>query len=653
MGNALTFILKLQDMLTPGMRQAAAISQTASNQITAQFEKINTGGKRMAASVDELRARLAAINKVRFSTTVEREFNIATKAANKLERQIDTLENKGKNRSGGGLFGMLAGRFAPAAMLAGAVALGTTSVHAAMNYGATSKSFEVLTGSPQKGRELAGSLNDLQQKTILGPEVFQAAQTLMGFGVTADKVMKIEKELGDVSMGNKEKFQALTLAFSQTQAAGKLMGQDLLQYINAGFNPLQTMSEKWQQFGFKQKVTVGQLKDMMEKGTISSQMVAKAFEVATSKGGKFADMMDTIGKTSYGYAQILSGSWENFKIQAGNVLMPVANALMDMASKTLDLITPTKSATQALTNENLQVNGLVHEIMNLNIHNAHRKELLDQLVSSYPDWFKNINTENATNKTLLDTLNKVNAAYRVRLSLTTNQAIYDKNNADYNKSKANADQQQMVLDLLRMGHVDEAKAYMTAGQKFDWWRSFGNVKEYEKLYAPAIAKNNTAAAVSLSKSNTAKLQVDYNTALGNLPDYQSKIANYKELVKSVGANKAGQIKKLVDSLTALSSEKSQDAYTQGFFMSNFNRLQKLLPAANTDDTGNAGAVALGKSKADSINNGGQRVITINIGKQIEKMEVHVLGDKEAGKEVEGAIREALRRVVNSMNGVVS
>jgi hypothetical protein len=63
---------------------------------------------------------------------------------------------------------------------------------------------------------------------------------------------------------------------------------------------------------------------------------------------------------------------------------------------------------------------------------------------------------------------------------------------------------------------------------------------------------------------------------------------------------------------------------------------------------------LGKDKSDSINQGGQRSIVINIGKQIEKIEQHIIGGgREAADEIESAVREAMRRVVYSLNGVAS
>lgn len=104
MGNALEFILKLQDMLSPGMKQAAQISDSAANKISAQFSNIENKGKRMGASLNELRERLDAVNKIRANTTYAKEFDIATQAAKRLETQIDKLQGKKEVAAGGGFF---------------------------------------------------------------------------------------------------------------------------------------------------------------------------------------------------------------------------------------------------------------------------------------------------------------------------------------------------------------------------------------------------------------------------------------------------------------------------------------------------------------------------------------------------------------------
>ncbi|MBS0647392.1 MAG: tape measure protein [Verrucomicrobia bacterium] len=75
-----------------------------------------------------------------------------------------------------------------------------------------------------------------------------------------------------------------------------------------------------------------------------------------------------------------------------------------------------------------------------------------------------------------------------------------------------------------------------------------------------------------------------------------------------------------------------------------------MPTPAGNKTGNLN-LSEAKTKADGINQGGQRNITITIGKQIEKLEVHVMDAKEGAEEIESMVREAMRRVMYSLNGV--
>lgn len=148
------------------------------------------------------------------------------------------------------------------------------------------KSFEVLLGSKDKVDLYVKEIKDYALVSPLSvSDVSKAAQTLLGFNVEAEKTIPIIKSIGDISMGDSQKFGSLTLAFSQMSAAGRLMGQDLNQMINAGFNPLQVISEKTGK-------SIAQLKKEMESGAIFSQMVADAFSSATAEGGKFHGMIE-------------------------------------------------------------------------------------------------------------------------------------------------------------------------------------------------------------------------------------------------------------------------------------------------------------------------------------------------------------------------
>lgn len=65
------------------------------------------------------------------------------------------------------------------------------------------QSFEVLTGSAEKSRDMLSEIIDLAKDSPLEmTPVAKAAQTLMGFGVESENVMGILRQLTDVSMGN-------------------------------------------------------------------------------------------------------------------------------------------------------------------------------------------------------------------------------------------------------------------------------------------------------------------------------------------------------------------------------------------------------------------------------------------------------------------
>lgn len=129
-------------------------------------------------------------------------------------------------------------------------------------------------------------------------DIVGAEKMMLGFNIAADKTIGYLKALSDVSMGNSQKFNSLTLAFSQMSAAGKLMGQDLNQMINAGFNPLQEIAKTTGK-------SIAQLKEEMSKGKVSAEMVQQAFISATSEGGKYYKMSENASKTITGQISMM------------------------------------------------------------------------------------------------------------------------------------------------------------------------------------------------------------------------------------------------------------------------------------------------------------------------------------------------------------
>lgn len=164
-------------------------------------------------------------------------------------------------------------------------------------------SFRTLLGSQQASAELMRQMKEFAAATPLQlGDLAKGAQTMLGFNVNPDEIMPMLKAIGDISMGDAQKFQSLTLAFSQMSSVGKLMGQDLLQMINAGFSPLAVMADKTGK-------SIGELKEEMSAGAISADMVKQAFIDATSEGGQFYGMLSGQGDTVKGALAQLSGAF--------------------------------------------------------------------------------------------------------------------------------------------------------------------------------------------------------------------------------------------------------------------------------------------------------------------------------------------------------
>jgi len=179
---------------------------------------------------------------------------------------------------------------------------------------------ETMLGRDQ-GRAMLSTLREFAKVTPFQfPQVRDAAKTLLAFGFAEDEVMDKMKLLGDVSSATGKDFRELAVIFGQIKGMGRLQGQDFLQLVNAGF-PVQEIAKTM-------GVSMEKLKKKMEEGDVSYQVVEDTFRRLTSEGGKFANMMETMSKTTAGQFSNMMDSITELGIQIGGVLMPYANKLI-------------------------------------------------------------------------------------------------------------------------------------------------------------------------------------------------------------------------------------------------------------------------------------------------------------------------------------
>lgn len=202
-------------------------------------------------------------------------------------------------------------------------------------------SFETMLGSADKAATMISKMQEMAAATPfeLG-DLAESGKMLLQYGIAADKIMPMIKTLGDVSQGSSAKLQTLSLAFGQMSSTGKLMGQDLLQMINAGFNPLFEISQRTGE-------SMGSLKDKMSKGLITVDMVTESFKRATSEGGKFYGGMEKASKTLPGLMSTLKDDVATMGRSFVEDLMPMVmeavKGLSSFAQAMTNLDAPTKA----------------------------------------------------------------------------------------------------------------------------------------------------------------------------------------------------------------------------------------------------------------------------------------------------------------------
>lgn len=180
-------------------------------------------------------------------------------------------------------------------------------------------SFEVMTGSAEKAAEVIDRLKKVGAETPFElSDLADTTQLLMNYGLTADEAMDKMMMLGDISQGSADKMSRIAMAYGQMSSAGKVQLEDVKQMIEAGFNPLQEISESTGE-------SMSSLYDRISKGTISVDEITASMERATSEGGKYYQSME---KQSQTFDSMISTLKDNAQQLLGDVVQPISDSMV-------------------------------------------------------------------------------------------------------------------------------------------------------------------------------------------------------------------------------------------------------------------------------------------------------------------------------------
>lgn len=553
--------------------------------------------------------------KDRMSGALKRAGVQGSETYDKLQSRQEKLNATANN------FGSILGRIGVAF---GAFELAKKVITAGAEIEQTRVSFATFLGDVEKGNKMIADIQKFADVTPLESKSLQQnAKMLLGFGITAEKIMPTLSMLGDISGGNAEKMHSLTLAYAQMSSAGRLMGQDLLQMINAGFNPLQTISKNTGR-------SMAQLKKDMENGAISTEMVTAAFQSATSEGGLFYKMLEK-------QSQTVAGKWSTLMDTINGVFRTIGEKLNPVMMKTIGILT---KAANAILPALRGIYGFF-------------KGFYDELQAGYP-----ITIAAAGVLTALGTAFVLYKTYTLAAAIATK--VWTVAQAAFNgvmminpifliigaivaliaaisyviyKTDGWAETWKATMDYLKLS-FQQAGAWLN----LQWLKientfltGFETIKKgwyaLEKLWNKDAANQGLAAIEGQRNKRAEEILAAQNKV--------DKLSEARKTMKvwQVTWNKDRKLSDVTDKLK--------------------NQLGLNTGAGAGATTTEAGATNPLTDASKGIAEGGSRPTNINItlGNLVETLTINTTTMKEGASELEQQVREALLRVLNSANGV--
>ena len=174
-------------------------------------------------------------------------------------------------------------------------------------------SFGTMLKSKEKANALMAQMADLASKTPFGlEEVSEGAKRLLAFQVPAQEVTETLRRMGDVAAGLGVPMGQLIHVYGQVKAQGKLMTNDLYQFMNAGIPIIAELSK-----------VVGksetEIKDMVSAGKIGFPEVQAVIKNMTNEGGLFFNLMAEQSKSLGGQISNLGDSFDQMLNEIGKV----------------------------------------------------------------------------------------------------------------------------------------------------------------------------------------------------------------------------------------------------------------------------------------------------------------------------------------------
>ena len=320
---------------------AAQKIKSGANEAQNAIKKPTAATNEFAGAINEISAnQLDKVGNV--ASSVGQEMDSLKKSANdssdsfkKIENSADSAGSKLKNSLAAGAKAAAAGiKVAATAAVTAAAAIGTAAVAGVVSLGKVGvefnsqmegyqTSFEVMTGSAEEAERITEQLKQTAASTPFGmQDLAETTQLLMNYGLSADDAMNSMEMLGDISQGSADKLNRISEAYGKMSSFGKVQLEQIDQMIEAGFNPLQEISETTGE-------SMESLYNRISKGTLSVDEITASMQRSTSEGGKYYQSMEKQSQTLAGQFSTLKDYFFTFAGEVTEGLIPAFGSVMD------------------------------------------------------------------------------------------------------------------------------------------------------------------------------------------------------------------------------------------------------------------------------------------------------------------------------------
>jgi tape measure domain-containing protein len=205
----------------------------------------------------------------------------------------------------------------------GVFAAGKAILQAGMNMEQTRVAFATFLGDANKANQTIAELNQFSNITPFNnDEVIKSGRVLLAAQVPAENLTKTLKNIGDVASGSQVPLTELTGIYAKVLNKGKVQAEELNQLAERGVPILQVLAD---QYG----VTSKEILKMGSEGKLTSDNIAEAFDVMSSEGGLFFNMMEKQSATAAGKLSTLQGGLGLLAAELGERANPAMGEILD------------------------------------------------------------------------------------------------------------------------------------------------------------------------------------------------------------------------------------------------------------------------------------------------------------------------------------